>query len=121
MVQWLRICLLLLGMRVPFLVGELRTHKTWTHAPQLESPCDARKKPAYCNKRPSTAKKINKINKMLEGWISKAQSFKRTGWKNGGHFTLGQGFPGLRCLPCRRPGFDPGSERSPGKGDGNPL
>ena len=43
------------------------------------------------------SKKINKINKVLgEGWISKAQSFKRTGWKNGGRFALGQGFPGLR-------------------------
>ena len=97
-VHLLRICLLLLGMRVPFLVGELRMHKTWTHAPQLESPCDARKKPTYCNKRPSTAKKINKINKMLgEGWISKAQSFKRTGWKNGGHFALGQGLVSDAC------------------------
>ena len=96
-VQWLRIRLPLLGMRVPFLVGELRTHEAWTHALQLESPCDARKKPAYCNKRHSTVKKINKINKVLgEGWISKAQSFKRTGWKNGGRFALGQGFPGLR-------------------------
>ena len=62
-------------------------------------PCDARKKACALQQKTQAQPKKKKINKMLgEGWISKAQSFKRTGWKNGGCFALGQGLKNLPAM-----------------------